>query len=149
VQDAARIAFDFGSIATELPAVYADLRLAKKALVHVLGNATKYSPPDEPITITAELNGKLVMTSVADRVCGIDDSERTLIFEKLYRGKDHRYVVEGTGMDCPLRVRLSRRTEARCALQAGWVKAAVSLLLCRSIRSYEGQAANSHKGCQK
>jgi two-component system sensor histidine kinase KdpD len=66
--------------------------------VQLLGNATKYSPPDEPITITAELNGKLVMTSVADRGCGIDDSEQTLIYEKFYRGKDHRYAVEGTGM---------------------------------------------------
>jgi two-component system sensor histidine kinase KdpD len=60
----------------ELPAVYADLRLAKKALVQLLGNATKYSPPDQPITITAELNGKFAMTSVADRGCGIADCER-------------------------------------------------------------------------
>jgi two-component system, OmpR family, sensor histidine kinase KdpD len=85
-----------------LPAVYADLRVAKKALVQLLGNAAKYSPPDAPITITAELNGKFVMTSVADRGCGIDDSEQTLIFEKFYRGKDHRYVVEGTGMGLPI-----------------------------------------------
>ena len=85
-----------------LPAVYADLRLAKKALGQLLGNAIKYSPPDEPITITAELNGHFVMTSVADQGCGIDDSEQTLIFEKFYRGKDHRNVVEGTGMGLPI-----------------------------------------------
>jgi len=81
-----------------LPAVRADLRLAKKALMQLLENATKYSPAHEPITITAELNGKFVMTSVVDRCGGIDDSEQTLIFEKFYRGQHHRYRVEGTGM---------------------------------------------------
>jgi two-component system, OmpR family, sensor histidine kinase KdpD len=50
-----------------LPLVRADLNLAKKALVELLENAAKYSPPDEPITITAELIGTFVMISVADR----------------------------------------------------------------------------------
>jgi two-component system sensor histidine kinase KdpD len=81
-----------------LPAVRADLRLAKKALMQLLENAAKYSPAREPITITAELNGNFVMTSVVDRGGGIDDSEQTLIFEKFYRGQHHRYRVEGTGM---------------------------------------------------
>jgi two-component system sensor histidine kinase KdpD len=64
----------------------------------LLENAVKYSPAEETITITAELNGTSVMTSVVDRGGGIDASEHTLIFEKFYRGKDHRYVVEGPGM---------------------------------------------------
>jgi two-component system sensor histidine kinase KdpD len=81
-----------------LPAARADLKLAKKALMQLLENAAKYSPPDEPITITAELTGNVVLTSVADRGSGIDDSEQTLIFERFYRGKDHRYAVRATGM---------------------------------------------------
>jgi len=85
-----------------LPAARADLKLAKKALMQLLENAAKYSPPDEPITITAELTGNVVLTSVADRVSGIDDSEQTLIFERFYRGKDHRYAVQGTGMGLPI-----------------------------------------------
>ena len=85
-----------------LPAARADLKLAKKALMQLLENAAKYSPPDEPITITAELTGNVVLTSVADRGSGIDDSEQTLIFETFYRGKDHRYAVQGTGMRLPI-----------------------------------------------
>src|SRR5258708_21682894 len=76
----------------------ADLKVAKKALMQLLENAAKYSPPDQPITITAELTGNFVLTSVADRGSGIDDSEQALIFDKFYRGKDHRYAVQGTGM---------------------------------------------------
>jgi two-component system sensor histidine kinase KdpD len=85
-----------------LPAARADLKLAKKALMQLLENAAKYSPADWPITIAAELTGKFVRTSVADRGSGIDDSEQTLIFEKFYRGKDHRYSVQGTGMGLPI-----------------------------------------------
>jgi two-component system sensor histidine kinase KdpD len=81
-----------------LPAARADLKLAKKALMQLLENATKYSPAHEPITITAELNGNFVMTSVVDRGGGIDDSEQILIFDKFYRGQHHRYRVEGSGM---------------------------------------------------
>jgi two-component system sensor histidine kinase KdpD len=39
---------------------------------------------------------------VADRGSGIDVSEQTLIFERFYRGKDHRYAVQGTGMGLPI-----------------------------------------------
>jgi two-component system, OmpR family, sensor histidine kinase KdpD len=81
-----------------LPLVRADLILATKALVQLLENAAKYSPLVEPITITAELSGNFVMTSVADRGTGIEDSEQRLVFEKFYRGKGHRRVVQGTGM---------------------------------------------------
>jgi two-component system, OmpR family, sensor histidine kinase KdpD len=85
-----------------LPAARVDLKLAKKALMQLLDNATKYSPAGEPITITAELTGNFVKTSVVDRGSGIDDSEQALIFKKFYRGRDHRYVVQGTGMGLPI-----------------------------------------------
>jgi two-component system sensor histidine kinase KdpD len=85
-----------------LPLVRADLNRAEKALVQLLENAAKYSPISEPITITAEQRENFVMTSVADRGSGIDDSEQRLIFAKSYRGKGHRHVVQGTGMGLPI-----------------------------------------------
>jgi two-component system, OmpR family, sensor histidine kinase KdpD len=85
-----------------LPAVRADLKVARKALVQLLANAAKYSPADKPISITSELNGNYVMTSVIDRGSGIDDSEQALIFKKFYRGMDHRYMVQGTGIGLPI-----------------------------------------------
>ena len=38
------------------------------------------------------------MTSVADRGHGIGDFDKSLIFDKFYRGQGHRYRVQGTGM---------------------------------------------------
>jgi two-component system sensor histidine kinase KdpD len=85
-----------------LPAARADLRLVTKALAQLLENASKYSPPEEPITVTVEMNGDFVMTSVIDRGNGIDPNEHHLIFEELYRGKDQRHVAQGTGMGLPI-----------------------------------------------
>ena len=85
-----------------LPQVRADLERAKEAVVQLIDNANLYSPRDQPITITAELNGDAVTTSVADRGPGIDDFDQTMIFDKFYRGKDQRYLVRGTGMGLPI-----------------------------------------------
>jgi two-component system, OmpR family, sensor histidine kinase KdpD len=85
-----------------LPAVRADLRIVKKALSQLLENAIKYSPPQEPITVSVELKGEFVMTSVIDRGNGIDAHEHHLIFDELYRGKDQRHLIQGTGMGLPI-----------------------------------------------
>ena len=89
-------------IAENLPPVRVDVARAREALVQLIENANQYSPPDRPITITAEPSGDFVVISVADRGNGIDDPEQALIFEKFYRGKDQRYSVEGTGMGLPI-----------------------------------------------
>jgi two-component system, OmpR family, sensor histidine kinase KdpD len=89
-------------VAPSLPPVRADLERAKEAMVQLIDNANLYSPKDQPITITAELTGDSVTTSVADRGPGIDDFDQTMIFDKFYRGKDQRYLVRGTGMGLPI-----------------------------------------------
>jgi len=89
-------------VAEGLPRVRVDLERAREALVHLLENANRYSPPDQPVTVTAEAQGDFVVTSVSDRGNGIEDPEQALIFEKFYRGRDQRYGVEGTGMGLPI-----------------------------------------------
>jgi signal transduction histidine kinase len=85
-------------LSPELPPVRADVDRAQEILVQLIDNANMYSAKDQPITITAELNGDAVTTSVADRGPGIDAFEQGLIFDKFYRGRDQRYQVRGTGM---------------------------------------------------
>jgi two-component system sensor histidine kinase KdpD len=82
--------------------VNVDRERVKDALVQLIDNANLYSPKDQAITISAELAGDSVITSVADRGPGIDDFEQTMIFDKFYRGKDQRYLVRGTGMGLPI-----------------------------------------------
>jgi len=81
-----------------LPAVSIDLKRVAEVLSQLLENAGKYSPPEAPIHVTAELRGNDIVTSVADHGPGIDDLEQAMIFEKFYRGRDQREMVQGTGM---------------------------------------------------
>jgi len=85
-----------------LPSVRADFNRIRDVLVRLIENADAYSPKDQPITITAEANANVVLTSVADQGPGIEDMELGLIFDKFYRGKDQRYLVQGTGMGLPI-----------------------------------------------
>jgi two-component system sensor histidine kinase KdpD len=78
--------------------VLLDAERIKKVLVQLLENAAKYSEPESPIRITAELKENKLMVSVADQGTGIDDMEQGLIFDKFYRGKNQRFRVQGTGM---------------------------------------------------
>lgn len=89
-------------IAPGLPKVNVDLPRVREALVHLIENANQYSPANEPITISADSSGSSVTTSVADRGSGIDDQEVGLIFDKFYRGRDQRFLVQGTGMGLPI-----------------------------------------------
>jgi two-component system sensor histidine kinase KdpD len=81
-----------------LPAVLMDAGWIKKVLQHLLENAAKYSPAGSPIFISSEVKNNRMITSVADRGTGIDDLERSMIFDKFYRGQSQRYRVQGTGM---------------------------------------------------
>jgi two-component system sensor histidine kinase KdpD len=89
-------------IANEAVAIRADLFWATKVLVHLISNANLYSSPGAPITIRTETKHGLVFFSVADRGPGISQNELGRIFEKFYRGEDHRCRVQGTGMGLPI-----------------------------------------------
>jgi two-component system sensor histidine kinase KdpD len=82
----------------DLPAVNMDIDRVVEVLVQLLDNAVKYSPPETPIHISAELENNRVITSIADHGPGIDDVEQTMIFERFYRGRNQRISVQGTGM---------------------------------------------------
>ena len=81
-----------------LPPVPMDPVRIREVLTQLLDNAVKYSPAGSPIVISSEVSGQYLVTSVADRGAGIDSFEQALIFDKFYRGKEHRYRVQGTGM---------------------------------------------------
>lgn len=85
-------------LAPALPDVTVDRDMIAKVLVHLIENAAKYSPPDEPIFITAELEGPLLSVSVADRGDGIEPMEQSMIFSKFYRGQGQRFRTHGSGM---------------------------------------------------
>jgi two-component system, OmpR family, sensor histidine kinase KdpD len=80
-----------------------DSGLVRRALMQLLENARKYSPPDSPILIEArrtdegQVEGQAII-SVLDRGQGIGPDELDHIFDKFYRGRRSRVKTEGTGM---------------------------------------------------
>jgi two-component system sensor histidine kinase KdpD len=86
------------TIPQTLPAVRMDVDRITEVLVHLLDNAAKYSPPETPIHLTVEQRDSEVLTSVADHGPGVDEMEQEMIFEKFYRGRNQRMLIQGTGM---------------------------------------------------
>jgi two-component system sensor histidine kinase KdpD len=85
-------------VSDSLPPVNMDLRRTEEIISQLLDNAGKYSPRGTPITITAEVQGNMLVTSVADQGPGIDSIDSSMVFDKFYRGRDQRQSVQGTGM---------------------------------------------------
>jgi len=75
-------------VAVELPEQWVpmDPVLMEQALVNVLENAVKFSPPGSAIGIRGWVESGLFHLEVADRGPGIPPEERGRVFEKLYRG---------------------------------------------------------------
>jgi two-component system sensor histidine kinase KdpD len=86
------------SLSSFLPNVLADKAWIEKVLANLLENACKYSPPDQPIYVSADPQKEMLSISVADRGAGIDPLEQGMIFDKFYRGPSQRNQVSGTGM---------------------------------------------------
>jgi two-component system sensor histidine kinase KdpD len=81
-----------------LPMVRMDLRRVQEIISQLLDNAGKYSAPGTQITITAEVQGRMMVISVADQGPGIDAIDQSMIFDKFYRGLNQRQSMPGTGM---------------------------------------------------
>ena len=85
-------------IANNLPLLRVDREHTTRALRHLLENAGKYSPPGTKVRIRAEAAGLHVRISVSDAGPGIKPDEQRLIFNKFFRGSDHRHRSTGSGM---------------------------------------------------
>jgi two-component system sensor histidine kinase KdpD len=72
--------------------------LIEQALFNVLENAAKFSPPDEPVTVTArDVDGQLRI-DVRDHGPGIPEDERKRIFDLFYSVERGDRGREGTGL---------------------------------------------------
>jgi two-component system sensor histidine kinase KdpD len=80
-----------------LPLVDADPVLLERALVNIVGNAIRYSPPGERVRVHAETVDGRVELRVVDRGRGIPVAERERAFQPFQRLGDHPNG-EGVGL---------------------------------------------------
>ncbi|EST29969.1 sensor histidine kinase [Streptomyces roseochromogenus] len=82
-----------------LPMVYVDRGLLERAVANVVENAVKYSPPGEPVLVSASALADRVEVRVVDRGPGVPDEAKDRIFEPFQRyGDAPRGVGVGLGL---------------------------------------------------
>ncbi|MCP4677106.1 MAG: HAMP domain-containing histidine kinase, partial [Deltaproteobacteria bacterium] len=79
----------------KLLSIEADPLLVRRVLDNLLGNATKYSPPEADIEIGMFREAECEVLEVRDRGIGIPENDRTRIFEPFFRTDRSR--TPGTG----------------------------------------------------
>lgn len=85
-------------MATDLPMVLADSLLIEQALLQMLDNAAKYSPPGAPIEITVSSQNSAVLIAVTDRGVGLTADEIAHIWERFYRAPRVAGASAGSGL---------------------------------------------------
>jgi two-component system, OmpR family, sensor histidine kinase KdpD len=86
------------TVEPDLPAVPMDFALVTQALVNVLDNALRYSPPQAPVEVAARLAGNEVHIRVEDRGPGVPPGDITRIFDKFYRIQHDGAAGHGAGL---------------------------------------------------
>ncbi len=74
-------------IPDDMPLIPLDSVLIDQVLVNLLENAIKYSPPDCPIDISADITDRDVLFQIADRGPGISAGDEERVFDKFYRAR--------------------------------------------------------------
>ncbi len=83
------------------PFVRADPAALEQVVANLLDNAVKYSPADQPVTVTVRAERLAAIVEVTDRGVGIPPAEQARIFERFYRapGASSR---DGFGLGLPI-----------------------------------------------
>lgn len=92
-------------IAEGLPQAMVDRTRAGQIIVNLLGNASKYSPPNTKITITAEpaQEDGFIRLSVTDQGVGIEAQDQARLFERFHR-LSHGIALNPSGVGLGLAI---------------------------------------------
>ncbi|MEM7028264.1 MAG: ATP-binding protein, partial [Chloroflexota bacterium] len=87
----------------DLPNAYADESRVMQVLYNLVGNATKYTHPDDCVTVNLSLSQHLLQVDVSDTGLGISEEDLEHVFERFYRAEsDAMSLVDGTGLGLPI-----------------------------------------------
>ncbi|MFL5587050.1 MAG: ATP-binding protein, partial [Ktedonobacteraceae bacterium] len=69
----------------DLPPVELDYLQMDQVLTNLIENAVRYTPPESPIEVSAQIDGEQMVISISDRGPGIPQADKERIFDKFYR----------------------------------------------------------------
>lgn len=89
------------TIVSPLLLVFGDRELLQQAVVNLLDNALKFSPPGTQVTVEAQHVGEAVQIVVADQGPGIKKADRDRATERFFRAESARHTA-GSGLGLAL-----------------------------------------------
>ncbi|MEG9436311.1 response regulator [Edaphobacter sp. HDX4] len=90
-----------------LPQLFTDEQKVSQVLRNFISNAIKFTP-EGTVTISAEVDGSVVIFSVADTGIGISESDQRMVFEEFSQVESSMQKrVKGTGLGLPLSRKLA------------------------------------------
>lgn len=78
--------------------VKADKQRIEQVLINYLSNAVKYSPGNEEIGVSVELQGDCVQVGISDLGIGIAPDKLNKVFNRFYRAEDFSHHFTGLGI---------------------------------------------------
>ena len=78
--------------------IYGDREILATALEQFIDNASRYSTPGSPISVSAEENLGETIIAVHNEGPPIQPADRERIFERFYRAEESRHRAPGTGL---------------------------------------------------
>jgi two-component system sensor histidine kinase KdpD len=82
----------------KLPPLYADEPRLIQAMVNLLSNASKFSPPDEPIRLSVSALDGAVQIAVTDLGPGVAPARQANLFERFLRPGTETVRAQGAGL---------------------------------------------------
>jgi heavy metal sensor kinase len=89
--------------AVPVPTVFADRNWLKQAVINLIDNALRYTPPGGAVTLRLQKFGEKVLIAVEDTGQGIEPEHFPFLFERFYRTDRARAKNSGgTGLGLPI-----------------------------------------------
>jgi signal transduction histidine kinase len=89
-------------IENQLPAIIGDEDYLRRAFIHLIENAVKFSPPEKPIRINARADYDEVVIEFVDQGRGIPAGELAKVWSSFYQINRELYEDQGTGSGLPI-----------------------------------------------
>jgi PAS domain S-box-containing protein len=86
------------NIDPDLPLIYADRSRLEQVLLNLLSNASKYSPKNTEITLTAKKENSTLLIGIQDQGIGIGLEDQKRLFKPYHRVEQDRQSFPGIGL---------------------------------------------------
>ena len=117
--DAKQVRIDVQLLPDDL-LVHADAEKSSWALINLLSNAVRHSPPQSTISLTCKIQGNTVLLSVSDQGPGLTDEQHAHLFERF-----NPHATSGSGLGLSIARDFMRAMNGEISLSATSEKGSV------------------------